>query len=264
MELKKCYVAFVLLLSLFVVSSCSDDKDDQDRHDPIKLTDMISGSIFTEEYPHLSLTPFSSKKIFKIEGGDGNYDVLNLNENVTEATYNGKWLEVSIVSTGESTLKIFDNSGNTFDLYIRIDYQKKVLNVVQCFPYVKGDDLTIKQKKQLEEEILNAIPVTTEGRYEFTFNAEDGGGEVMIYPSRTVKSRKGTFNVEDVSDGQYRAKQITIHVGDEEWVFVDTSYFNPNTRDLATYYRMLVEDVTARYKEEYPALEYAWAMQVYN
>lgn len=267
MEIKKCYVAFYLLLSLFIFSACNDD-DDHDHDNPITVMDMIDGTTLNKEYPYLYLSPFSSKKTFDIRGGDGQYDVLNLNEDVAEISYNGKWWELRVLSIGDATIKIFDNSGNVFDLYIRIDYPRKTFRIIQTFPYVKGDDLTIKQKKQLEEDIVKAIPVGTDGgRYEFTFTSKDAEneGEVVIYPSWSAKSRKGTFSVKRVSIGyQQGADQYTIKVDDEEWIFVDMPYFNPNTRALPIYHRMFTEDVTEKYKEEYPALEAAWAMQVYT
>jgi len=262
MRIEKWYTAFMLTLSVLFVSSCSDDD-----YNPITLWHGESIIEIENGWANLYLHPHHPEQSYNIKGGDGQYVIENVDKEVVTVNYDGKTLFIKPIGVGYSSIHIRDNSNHILTIYLTVDYSKNTYNIVQCFSYVEGDNLTIKEKKQLEEEIVKTIPVAPQGRYEFTYsNPNENGGEVKIYPTVTTSRYiKGTFlqeNIETEDGGYYN--QITIRVEEKEWILVNTHYFNPNTRAIDTSYPMMfVENVTDKFKQQYPALEKAYAMQAY-
>ena len=263
MKIEKMYLAFALLLSVIIVSSCSDD----DRYNPIVLSYGQETVDFDNDHSNMYFTPFSNGTTLYIYGGDGKYTVENGNKDLLAVNYDGKALTIRPnLMEGSTAITIKDHSGNVYSLSVHVEYTTVTYSVIQQIPFVEGDNLTIKDKKALEAEIVDNMLVGSGGRYKFVFNSLNSDeGEVTLYLSKTPDTQKGTFSYERVTNESGATyTKITLLIGEKKWIYDLKPYYNPLTRSTGGGDHMVplmfVEDVTAQYKEEFPALERAQAL----
>lgn len=150
MKIEKMFVAFTLFLSVFFLSSCSDD----DGYEPITLLSPSSSITVENGFANLQLTPFSSEQSLYIQGGDGQYVIENTDKSVVTVNYDGQTLVIKPTALGYTSIHIRDNSKNSLTIYINVDHLKTSYTVIQRFPYVVGDDLTIKEKNNWKKKLL--------------------------------------------------------------------------------------------------------------
>ena len=121
-----------------------------------------------------------------------------------------------------------------------------------------GDELTQMETELLEEQIKSDIYVGIGGTFAFTYMVPDSTeGEVEMIPTGSQLSRKGVFQsgVKYAEDGTpYEAMTIHLTSGDE----VVYSWYQASPDSS---YR-LTEDVTERYRQEYPKVQNAYAIQI--
>lgn len=259
--MKTKYLLGIFIISILTVcfASCSDDE----AYTPIKLSYDPNSDQALET---ISLTPFSPTTIF-INGGDGTYSIKNSDENVILVTkQTDNVLIISPVNLGSASITIKDNSDNSCSLYINVRYSTSTYVVVKHDVVIEGDNITVGDKKLLEAEILSAIPVAIKGRYIFTYtNKFVDEGFVEIYSSDT-KSENGTFKREQKqTEAGVKYAKTTMQIGNKTLVYDHAPYngsIKSNSRTEMRYPSAFIEDVTTIYKQKYPAIEKAYALQV--
>lgn len=265
MKMRNLCMAFALLVFTGLVSSCSDDDDA-----PITLSYHLStdGS-FNSLEGSLYHSFFGGDVLLDIHGGDGTYTIQNLNNNiVTAVLYNDNVIQLEPKSTGGANILIQDSSQKSYLLKIYIGYEKQTYKVVKHEVYIKGESLTEEDKVKLEADILKRIPIDERGLYIFEYtNKERTEGLVNLYSSGPDVP-KVPFKIEKKGGTrpEYRySERMTINVDEEEYVY-DFGDYNQIPTSRASmpinYYSMFVEDVTNMFKEKYPAMEKAYAIQV--
>lgn len=267
------------LIAIFLLSGCliSCDKDDNKKLQPIEAISIKGNSTLNLENRFLFLSPFNSEGLtYQIKGGDGNYAVTGStnSEKILEIVFNGEFLTLTPKSVGETAVSIKDQSDNDLLLYVKIQYHTVTYALSDSYqPYVAGENITMKEKKEIEEDIKPAFPNRT--NYEFTFTtAENNSGIVTIY------LKEGKYN--NVIKGEFEMKQekfeynnlsipcLTYNVKTEETTYTfyqvygsgiinETRLANPPIRYV------FIEDQTTKYKEKYPAVEKVLLIQsTYN
>lgn len=273
MKIEKLYVAFTLLLAVLFVSSCSDD----DEQYPITISNVDGSVTYNAEYCNLRLTPYSSSSFFYIHGGDGVYYINNSDKQTATVNFDGKVLSIEPNAEGSTWITVTDKSGNEFSLYVFVSYPMMVFNVSEHDVFVDGDDLTIGEMKKLKEEVLDDILVQSGGKYEFILTSPGfTEGDVKVYPTlHSSRRQEGTFKREEVQVNDRSFNQIAVQIGEKKRVYYLTSsrvetemiYYllygaDGVSRSSESYSLMtLIEDVTETYKEAYPGLTKAYAMQ---
>ncbi|NDV82509.1 hypothetical protein [Bacteroides sp. 51] len=264
MKMRNLCVAFALFVFTGLISSCSDDDDA-----PITLSYHLSRDTpFNNEYGLLFHSFFGGDVLLDIHGGDGAYTIQNLNNNiVTAVLYNGNVIELDPKMIGTANILIQDSSQKGYLLKVHIEYETQTYRVLAHEVYIKGESLTVEDKKKLEEDMLKRIPITEGGMYIFEYTDKNKTeGTVDLYSS-APDVPKVPFKIEKKPGNkpEYRyLETVTINAGEEEYMY-DFGVYNgmPHTRDTGPARPgMFVEDVTDLFKEKYPAMEKAYTIQV--
>lgn len=206
----------------------------------------------------LQLSPFSEGESFYINGGDGAYTIDNNNEKVVAFSYDGRTLTLRPIAQGSAVITIQDHDNHTYQLQVEVTYPQQTFEVMGVDAQAIGDELTQMETELLEEQIKSDIYVGIGGTFAFTYMVPDSTeGEVEMIPTGSQLSRKGVFQsgVKYAEDGTpYEAMTIHLTSGDE----VVYSWYQASPDSS---YR-LTEDVTERYRQEYPKVQNAYAIQI--
>ncbi len=235
---------------------------DDDDYLPLKLSYPDENGTFDNEARTLSITPFSTGTTLVIKGGDGSYRIDNKNKEVVAVSQEGNKMVFTPMAVGSATVIIQDNSDRSYELSVEVKYSRGTLSVFAQHAVIKGDNITAGDKQKLEEEILKSIPVKPGGKYILIFSNENTSeGEVEIYPSESTGPVKGTFKRErkPIEEG-LSYEEYTIRTEKNTYTYIFTNY-NSGLRSTERVRLMFVEEVTDRYKEKYPELEKAYAVQ---
>ena len=214
--------------------------------------------VFDNNTTKLSLSPFSDILTLEINGGDGSYSINNTNKEAINATLNGNSFTLEPVTLGDAEITISDNSGNSCKFSVRVAYQSTIYEVFVTEAIVEGDNLTIVDKKKFEEEILKNISVQAKGKYELIHcNCNNNIGCIKIYPAQTGESIEGEFQYETKEN----AGLYTIKTKDKTYSYHFTTFGKLDAKSTPAPLFQFTEDVTDKYKQAYPALEKAYAIQ---
>ena len=264
--MKRKNVFGILLISIITLCFSSCDKDDDGRTDPIRLS-YENNVMFDNVSRSITVTPFiAATTPLYIKGGDGHYIIDNSNDEVVEAEYNGETIRFKPLALGTAIITIKDQSDNRYELTIQVEYLKYVyvVNSRNCF--VEGDNLTVGNKKELENEILSSVAAE---RYEFTYtDKESTKGVLRLYGQKAGGANNyveyefyneridSTITVNDVS--VRTLAQVILQNGDENILFyvtADMGLSKSTGGDMIVTRYCFVKDLTKRYKADYPALE---------
>lgn len=243
---------FILGMILLLGMSCNST----DENHPLSIVLSESHLNFDEEnqYIQLSLDDVNNNEMeatFVISGGDGRYNVEIDNEWSVNIKYNSNKFTVTPMHQGSTVITIKDQSNNTYSLTIDVVPVKQVFVCTSYSYWIEGERLTNDEKKELERDIIAAIPKNR--TYVFTYTGKDKG-EVEI-SSKTEEVQKGTFTLQDVTDNMYLRYNTLIEIDGE----VLTYEYNKGI-PLDSFGK----DVTGQYKERFPNLELAIAVQSGN
>lgn|GEM_PF-883154 len=238
-----------------IISSCSDD--DNNSYAPITLSYPEESIEFDNESRYITLSPFSEGILLHIKGGDENYTVTNADNKVVTAAQTGNKISITPLSIGSSAITIKDNAGNSYVLSVNIEFYKHTYDIVTNEVLVEGGDLTMNEKKAIEEELLKLIPVKPKGKYVFIRSNKDNNiGDIEVYPNTGGKTLKGTYKY---SGNETRT--FTINIGDNTHIYEYLMYNGSLLRNEVLVPMMFREDLTEKFKEKYPAVEKAYAIQ---
>lgn len=265
MKLKNLYVAFLFLSVIGFISSCSDD----DKYAPIMLAyhgESESGNYIGDL---LNMYIFSGEQLIDIYGGYGYFTLEIEDEEVVKATLDMRTITFVPQSEGITRVLIKDDSGKTYPLTVWVGYLSDEFRVSRIEFYIKGESLTLGDKKKLEEEIGSYISVEVKDQYEFSYTNSESTEGIVEFRTSAPEHAKGTFSImkkQDYNPFKTYSYTITIKIGQQEYTYDYGEYgavletrmnYKPSLPPM-----MLVEDVTDMFKEKYPAMEKALVVQV--
>ena len=154
---------------VFIISSCSKNKNE---NDPMTLCysifndkpNPVIGNQVKIEYPALEKTQLV------IIGGDGSFTISNSDATKLKVDINDRIIDLTPLSTGEITLTINDQSKNSYILNVSISYIERQFSIDKQDVVIVGDKLSTEQKKQIELEATETIPIEVNGGYRFVHN----------------------------------------------------------------------------------------------
>ncbi|MCD8031607.1 MAG: hypothetical protein LUF85_12510 [Bacteroides sp.] len=148
--MKTTFLSGILVMSLcaFSLTSCNDDKVS-----PISLKDH-KGTDLSLYYPD------SEAHSYELTGGEGAYKASSSDIKVVTAEIDSKGdLSMKAVAPGKADVTITDEAENKLVLKVVVVYPTLDLVVEKLGVTIKGEELTDDQKKEIEEEALNTVPV---------------------------------------------------------------------------------------------------------
>ena len=197
---------------------------------------------------HLSDSDDKAEATFVIYGGDGRYSIDTDNGWSVKIEYNINKFVVTPIHQGSTVVTVKDESDNTYNITIDVVPVKQFFVCTSYSYRIEGELLTTDKRDELKDEIFAAIPKSR--TYVFTYTEKDKG-EVEI-SSETEDTKKGTFTIQNVSDCMYTDYNLSIKIDGEELLY---KYNRGIPSDSFS------EDVTEQYKDRFPNLESAIAMQ---
>lgn len=265
----KTFLGSLLMAACMVgTPSCKDE-----TFPPITLTLNVDGEVPQSEYDTntITLSPFKREgSSLYIQGGNGLYQIESEPDTkVADYRFNGRnqltilpqYDEQGKPITGETSMTISDYAGNRFVLQIKVAYPEMELPIRHTLADVKGGNLTQNQIVEIEQNILSEIPVKEGGRYVFTYtNPERTLGNVAIYPMKEASPLIGTFK-QDKATIDREGVMIDIILPGQTFTYW-LGYAIPDNRTEMVPAMMLRENVTEKYRGQYPALERAYGIQL--
>lgn len=255
--MKNLILLFAVLITAGV-TSCDEDTDI-----PIHLMD--DEEMYWAEDNILHFAPYSTEKTYTIYGGDGNYTVDCAIKDIVEVMHTDEKLTIKPKKVGNTTVTIKDNSNHSFNLAVEVKYYEASYNVVEVTSIIKGDLLTIKEEKELKEKVKATIDMKVGGTYKFTYtNPGYKEGNVWINHNTTgFENIVGTFQITKETFKEYPIDLFTLKIDGKETqlYFAERSFVNVLGRALPPRVYIMIEDVTAKYKTEYPAVEEVYVVQ---
>lgn len=261
--------SLLLLLALALVS-CEKEKS----YDPITLSHAIAeNGDFDNEARLLTLSHtggWMPPSVFvglsdarlplSINGGDGHYIVTNDNEKVVDIKMDGHTMRIKSVIPGSAMVTIQDRSKNTYALQINVTARSVK---VSSYAIVYSDDMDAARKAELENRIIADAP---KGRWEFT------NGKARIYLTDAEGAEYRHYDCVSKSDYQIPILINTqllswrlMRSDEEEFLFMIASPpLTLNDGRVVERANSLACDVTHRYIDEYPEIERAYEIQIYQ
>lgn len=249
MNTKKLCKVLLMAACACCLAGCGDDND------AISLVNTQGNELITNNGTYFKLSPFSSGDTFYISGGDGAYSISNSNEAVVRFSYDGQTITFYPVGPGSSQVTIQDHSGNLYTLTVEVAYPEERFMVNSQTVSIIGGGLTQNETTTLQIRAAEELPVQLGGEYHFVYMAADStNGELNMYKSPNDFPTTGVFQKQEKykEDGT-RYEQLNVTLASGETVIYAFSKYISNTDTLYTFQ----QDVTDKYKTEYPALEEA-------
>lgn len=247
----------ILLVSLITAISVSCDKDDAE---PLGLHNM--------DTPTYSLY-YGSQGGVTIIGGDGKYSFTCESPLLKAEMTHSNYIRFEALGVGSATVTISDQSGHTYILTVVISYRTEDLCVTGLEATVMGDNMTVKEQKELREKAIATIPVKVGGGYRFVFSGDKTenlqSGSVYIYPEKIgEKPVEGTFVRTAVRDekGGFKYYEYKLHYEGNDRTFIFMYYTAPSPKSIGYVQYQFAEDLKDRFIGEYPEVEYVYSSQV--
>lgn len=248
--MKKIYSLWALILLLFTASGCEEDYRSMvlfTGPEPIyqvgTCDNLISSCLFY-------LTE-AEDKVVGIDGGDGNYQLINEHESVATAAFtddaNGyRRIKIHPSSPGETVVKVMDGEGDCAQLHVTVKNRREVKMEKMSFEF----GISADEHKELLAPIASALDkrafVQNGGYYLLVPDATSESyfqkGVLEIYPTgreeEPLIGRYGTVPVEGDDGNMYSVWQFTY--GDENRLYYRTGQGSGNNVKF-----ILVEDITS-------------------
>ena len=252
----------ILLMSLFIVFSTGCSKDDDKQ--PIQLYYAIYNDKPNpvEDNRVSLLFPASDKTQLIILGGDGHYAISNSDETVVNVTMESKQINMTPLSTGNSTAIITDNSGGLYTLNIKVLYRKSNIIIDKQDVIVIGDKLSEIQKTEIQQKAALTLPVKENGGFSFIYTVDEHSGEVLIYKDKYgEKGVQSTFEEKynETVSGGYRS--FIIQIDGKKREFVLDRYVAPKSKGDIIGPVAFKEDLIAQFRDDYPDVEFVYTQQ---
>lgn len=251
MTLKHLLTTLTLATSMLLGFNACNDED----YAPITLK-VLEGTERVENN-QLQLDAFSPGESFAIVGGNGQYVIENLNEDIIDFKYDGHAIKFIPVGIGTATVNIYDHVGNRMVLTIEVKnyaltYKVISVEIGEC--NVK-EDMTVGQLNELQKRIVHESRIKEGGNIVLTYtNREQTLGSVTIHPTATGRPIVGTFKQDKkVTTEKVPYQEIKVTFADGQTIYWQILNYNLEENKPM----LLIEDVTETYKSTYPQLEKA-------
>lgn len=183
MRLNSMLATVLIFLCSLVISSCSNDE-----LAPISLKNRETANIKLN-YPN------NQTYSFPLQGGDGNYEISCDKPEIIETKMISSCdISIKALALGEAIITVRDQSGNTLDIHVIVDYYTDNYIVSKQDILLTGD-LKDSEKQTIKEKALATIPVKTGGGYKFIYtDAEIARGKVLVFQEKFGdKAIEGSF-----------------------------------------------------------------------
>lgn len=255
-------IFFGILLSLLILWCESCGKENHDNHGKIVLKGIDNNSLTL-------IYPAKDTHLATIIEGDGSYKIECDNEQILIAkvildnSLNVYCLELEALSVGEAIVTIKDKSNSIYYLKVIIKNLEYDYKVVECDAIVRGDKLSLNEQNTIRELALESIPVKVEGLYKFVFTDTDQTlGDVYLYTDQFMATRiSGTF-VREIKNKDDILATYQITIPENQFYNFDVIPYVNGTRSPIIENRFQFrEDLTAKFKAEYPNIEEVYTIQ---
>lgn len=247
-KLSTLIITVNILLATMLVS-CGES------YAPITLVTTDGQTLITNN-DTIYIDAFTNGKDFNIRGGDGRYILNNQNKDIVRYEYNGEIVSLIPLKIGYGSMIITDYDKNESRFIITVKNQARIFDVNGISPEVLGDELTQKETKIIEDNIVNSAIMGVGGSIEFTYTVEAlNGGNVIIYPQKGENGIKGIFSQNESFDPENGNKILSfdISLAGNNKIRLDLIEKTENNYT----YQVLRHDVTETYQSQYPELEKA-------
>ena len=240
-DMKPKHLCPILLLCATAVGFLSCDKNDE----PLSL-------LYVENHTVDLYYPSAEGGTISITGGDGNYRAESDDPSIV--TVEMPWrntIRLTPLQRGNTTVTIHDGAGKTYQLEVRIDYRRNILTIYGVEATVTGNGLTEQERETIRTEALSTIPVGTGGGYELVYTGEDGySGDMILYPTKIgEQGTEGTFREESTPPNTF------IYTFRFEGEIRRFRIGETDSHSSSTVSTALIEEITERFSERYPAVE---------
>lgn len=270
-------VLFFLLLFVCGFTACTENEDSVP---PILLSYEDPQLTFDNDTRTLAVTVSNGVLgPFVISGGVGDYTIQSSAPSIVQAEYVDGRLTLRLQEiVGTALVTIRDEEGREYVLTVQVGYQTETYNVASYIVMVQGDNMTVGDKKQLEEKIAGATtgPMAIES-YQFVYDdAISGNGHLYMMGDETpfTFTTVTTTELEEIAwvpwldDYQLPLKvftEVSFTNGEHSDEFYLSNPFQPvSTKTIGqpSYLRCFIYDLTDDYREDYPAMEHVYLLQL--
>lgn len=269
MKIRQFISLLLLAVSTMFFNACKDSS-----LPPITLAYTADGKTLLSDDHTVYLSPFEKEGInLYILGGNGVYSIeSNPNTQIADYRFNGKNM-ISIhpifddnsgkVNIGTTNMIISDRGGNTFVLNIVVEYPEKTYTIKKVGTIINGDNLTLKEKNEIESQIIKSNPVKDGGRYVFTYtNKELTEGTVKIYTTANAITPSDGIFKQNKSAIDKEGINIRIDLTGGNFYLLNLNYILTNGDNSEQSDLIFKQNVTETYKGEYPTLKEAYGIQL--
>lgn len=240
----------MLISLLFVGTACEDD-----YRDMVFFTgDAPIYQIGTCDNLIGSVNLYLSKPegiIVGVDGGDGNYAIINGNDAVVTAAFvkneNGyQRILVTPKGIGETAITVKDGSGSSAMLRVKVDECVKLVWSKEKDGIVVIGEATEEQKKTIADAFTDFFTVKVGGRYEMIPDNESDlweKGTLRVRPDDSaIAPLVGQYEMVPVVEGEAERLGLLFKYNDEEHLY---TFSGPSlTRTSVMDYMDFWEDVT--------------------
>ena len=241
-------IAIMIFLSL--TFACSNEKDE---NNPLRLP-------FYEDNKIILLYPKENGTI-EIAGGVQPYSVHCKSELLkVYIDEDPNYFQYEVLGVGETTIEISDASGQSVFLNAVIKYNEWSMEITEHSVYVEGDHMTIADQNELKEKVFASIPVKVGGGYKFIFTERESGIVHVYKENFGGEYSEGTFSIKDMDNATRDEWVYNLTFNGEEHNYLHAVIVRSRSIGPLIPYAFC-EELTDKYKEEYPELELVSAYQ---
>lgn len=252
-KMTKLCLLFILLCSLPVFYSCSDEADAFYLYEYWEV-------MFDPE-PHISETslPITGGKKLGIKGGIAPYTAEIADGQIATAYIDeNNDIQISSIKLGSTSLMVKDADGRIIKIGLKVVNGKQSFSVNSVEARITGIDESLldeQQKEKLEaviKKIKDEAGIQATGGIAFSYDQKSSGKVTIVTSKDNAPKIEGSFSRSTSESGT--TFQITINGKEYDCKFKlperpDTSK-SITTRDLGPIPYWLVEDVTEDYKSD--------------
>lgn len=257
MRLNSMLATVLIFLCSLVISSCSNDE-----LAPISLKNRETANIKLN-YPN------NQTYSFPLQGGDGNYEISCDKPEIIETKMISSCdISIKALALGEAIITVRDQSGNTLDIHVIVDYYTDNYIVSKQDIFLTGD-LKDSEKQTIKEKALATIPVKIGGGYKFIYtDAEIARGKVLVYQEKFGdKAIEGSFERKsnEIENEQWGTRHIIsfdLTLPEQpKRTFIISEYI-PSSRTSPIVLMAFFEDLKKTFTVDYPTVEQVYTEQV--
>lgn len=259
MNIKYVIAGVMTLCVLAMLPAC---KDDHPYH-PIQLVYAGQETSPLTADNNLSISIFSEGEEFRIAGGNGQYLIDNQDPAIADFRYDGNLLTLLPHKLGKTDLTVSDHTGNSLTVHVTVGYPTVTYLIEKMSGIAYGGELTQNMTKEIQEDILRNALVKEGGKYVFTFTQQDlMHGLVTVYPTDAENPLNGIFE-QDKTQVDEQGVKIRLTLTDGQAIQFMLKQMNPApaAADTLTGGYFIQQDLTEKYKGQYPELEQACLIQ---